>query len=271
MRYAAGMNKTYHSNSYGDVEVLDGADRHAVRIRFVDSGYETTVRQHNLTAGKMVDHPVKAARTAARKRRYAAARNEIEKRERAENHVARRAPTPPADVAQGTMHWTKHRGQVCVLAYHSADRIDIIFVNTGYQTTTSAHALRRNAALQDPLAPTVFGVGRIGIGPHKAHEKTADTQPFKIWRAMLRRCYYVLPDGRRSHPSYAGVTVCAEWHDFQTFAQWYVESYPAGAAAGAYQLDKDIEVRGNTVYGPDACQFVTQRENLSARTWRASE
>ena len=78
---------------------------------------------------------------------------------------------------------------------------------------------------------------------------------------MLRRCYY---RGARHHQkSYDGVTVCPAWRNFQVFAEWFEANYPRDG--GAYQLDKDFKVPGNTVYGPDTCAFVPQAANLLAR------
>lgn len=261
------MNTTYESNKYGTIEVLDGTDRHAVRVRFTDTGYETAVRLHNLVQGKAVDHPVKAARTAARKKRYAMQRNAAARADKAETHDERVAAheatllAQRADVLPYTRHTTKHCGDVVVLEYHTTHVIDVVFANTGYRLVTNANALRRGADLRDPLAPTVFGVGRIGVGPHKAHHQQADTKPYRTWRAMLRRCYYTSPANQQ--PSYLGVTVCDEWLNYQAFAAWYVVSYPTDG--GAYELDKDIAVAGNRQYSPAACQFVTKRENLAAR------
>lgn len=245
------MIKLYESNKYGCVEVLDDRDRHAIRVRFVDTGYETVVRLHNLTQGKVVDHPVKSARTNVRKAAYIPP-----PRKRSVRVVPCKASTP-ADMMTGSRHDTARRGWVIVMAYHNANNVEVYFENTGYPTKTSSHSLRNGADLRDPLAVTVFGVGRIGTGPHSAHANGVDTPAFRIWRAMLRRCY-----GDEHRPTYEGCSVCAEWLDFQTFAGWFELNYRSG-----YELDKDIRIPGNKQYSPGACQFVTKQQNLAARRW----
>ena len=262
------MNTLIESNKYGAVEVLDESDRHAVQVRFVDTGYETTVRRHNLYAGKAVDHPRKAARTAARKREESRRALSRAKKLRAATPKApkTKAPPPP-DVDVGTIHDTAKHGQVMVTAYHGRNSIEVIFFATLFRTTTRACTLRTGGHIPDPLASSVFGVGRRGIGPHAAHDLGVDTHKYRIWRAMLRRCYYTLPSGKRAHPSYEGVTVCDRWLDFQVFAEWYEQNYPSGAEPGDYQLDKDIRIEGNKVYHPEGCQFVTMEANLKERTF----
>ena len=163
----------------------------------------------------------------------------------------------------GQTFQTKHCGPVTVAAYKNRENVWVVFTNTGHTIKTTKDRLTKSdrPALRDPLAPTVFGVGCIGKGPHKAHHKGADTKPYQTWRAMLRRCYY---RGSEHHQrSYEGVTVCQEWLNFQTFAAWYDANYPSDG--GKYQLDKDIVHPDAKEYSPHTCTFVTQQENLAAR------
>lgn len=71
---------------------------------------------------------------------------------------------------------------------------------------------------------------------------------------MLQRCYD--KDSLEKNPTYKDCTVAEEWHNFQNFAEWFKENYIEG-----YHLDKDIKIKGNRVYGPDRCMFVTPQEN----------
>lgn len=161
---------------------------------------------------------------------------------------------------------TQNCGDVVVTQYTNNKSVSVRFVDTGTTLKTKKEILVRSdrPRLRDPLAKTVFGVGYIGVGQHKAHVKGADTKAFSIWRAMLRRCYY---RGSQHHQlSYEGGTVAEEWHSFQTFAEWFGQHYPTDG--GRYQLDKDILIPGNKVYSAKACSFVTQRENLASRKFR---
>lgn len=164
---------------------------------------------------------------------------------------------------EGYIVRTKHCGLAVVDEYINRHNVYVTFVDTGYRLKTTKYRIVKSdrPALRDPLSASVFGVGCIGEGPHKAHHKGADTKMYQTWRAMLRRCYYRA--SKHHQPSYEGVTVCDEWKNYQTFAQWYVDNHPGDGLK--YELDKDIIDPDAREYGPRTCQFVTQRENLAAR------
>lgn len=80
---------------------------------------------------------------------------------------------------------------------------------------------------------------------------------------MYYRCYSKA--FQKSHPWYEGCTICDEWlnpeHGLERFTKWCNENYYVIDGEGTTQLDKDILVNGNKVYGPDTCIFVTKRIN----------
>lgn len=84
---------------------------------------------------------------------------------------------------------------------------------------------------------------------------------------MLKRCYDV--EFLKKLTTYQGCSVCKEWHCFATFQKWFNEHYIDG-----WCLDKDILVKGNKMYSPDACCFVpneinslfTKRQNYRGKT-----
>jgi len=79
--------------------------------------------------------------------------------------------------------------------------------------------------------------------------------PFYVkWKSMIERCYSVTP--KKIFASYADCTVCDEWLNFSVFRAWMEQQDWKGK-----DLDKDILVQGNKVYGPDGCLFVERRIN----------
>jgi len=164
----------------------------------------------------------------------------------------------------GERFTTQNCGDVVVFHYQNCQNVHVYFVDTGYSLKTTKRVLTNTdrPRLRDPLARTVFGIGCIGIGRHKAHDGPADTHAFSIWRAMLRRCYY----GPERRPWREGCTVVDEWHNFQAFAEWFESNYPRDGQR--YQLDKDTVVNGNKLYSADTCSFVTQAANLAARRFK---
>lgn len=100
----------------------------------------------------------------------------------------------------------------------------------------------------------VYGVGVIGSGKHKSSEKGIPTKKYRKWVSMIGRCYD--EKVRIKNPSYNNCTVSKCWLDFQNFGDWYDDNFREGC-----QLDKDILIKGNEIYGPDTCCFVPLEVN----------
>ena len=77
---------------------------------------------------------------------------------------------------------------------------------------------------------------------------------YKNWCSMLYRCYS--RKWQDKSPTYIGCTVGDEWLYFTNFKKWFDENYVEG-----YQLDKDIKFKGNKIYSPETCFFVTRELN----------
>lgn len=77
---------------------------------------------------------------------------------------------------------------------------------------------------------------------------------FRKWRNMLERCYSDHFIKRR--PTYAGCHVCDDWLTFSNFKAWMEKQDWEGN-----ELDKDILIKGNKVYSPETCCFVSKIVN----------
>ena len=77
---------------------------------------------------------------------------------------------------------------------------------------------------------------------------------YRAWSGMLKRAYD--PKLHAAFPTYSDVTVCAEWHSFSAFRNWWLNNYREG-----FSLDKDLLSVGNREYSPDACIYVPQSLN----------
>lgn len=153
-----------------------------------------------------------------------------------------------------TIHESKNYGKFKVIEYIDAKNVIIEFLSTGYKTTVQVGKIK-TGSVKDKLMPTVHGVGYMGDGDYKASINGKNTKPYKVWIGMLERCYDTKCHKRC--PTYAGCTVASEWHNFQNFTAWFDENYIDGC-----ELDKDIKVKGNKVYSPDTCVFVSQADNV---------
>lgn len=108
----------------------------------------------------------------------------------------------------------------------------------------------------------VHGVG-INDADYKLHKCTTVNKvtrsywrcPFYMkWAAILERAYSIKSMERS--PSYLGVTVDPEWHVFSKFKKWMELQDWHGK-----EIDKDILVPGNRIYGPEFCIFVSAELN----------
>lgn len=118
----------------------------------------------------------------------------------------------------------------------------------------------KRGTVKNPYDKSIYGVGYLGIGKYEAHnENGINTKVYDTWTNMIEICYS--DNTRHNHLAYFDCTVCEEWHNFQTFAEWYAKNYYE-IGDGRMHLDKDILVKDNKVYSPSTCIFVPQRINM---------
>ena len=208
----------HKTNNSGDLEVLSYERASKVFVKFPRTGYECKATARNIRLGLVNDKLLL-----------------------------------PDEIGVGTIHITSRCGIAEVVGKHSAGRVLVRFLNTGYESDFKFDDLR-SGSINDPFNRSVHGVGFIGVGNYKPCKyKNAH----KSWSRMMERCYS--ENWQRNKPTYKGCYVLDEWHNFQNFAKWHEESYPKDG--NPYQLDKDIKVDGNKAYGPDFCMYVTADEN----------
>ena len=153
----------------------------------------------------------------------------------------------------GSTYQTKSSGMVEVIDYIDCYNITVRFLITGSEKKVRAGNLR-NGMVKDLFLPSVCGVGFLGNHKTKAIQSN---DIYSTWKSMIYRCYS--STSLKYSPSYHDCRVCDDWHDFSMFEEWYAENHPSDGLP--YELDKDIKVKGNRVYSPDYCQFVTKKEN----------
>lgn len=162
-----------------------------------------------------------------------------------------------ATVRIGDIFKTVSCGECEVIGYNNARDVDVRFLLTGYVKNTTASALRKGN-VKDPLFPSVFGVGYIGIGHHTSGDvlkKSRHNKCHETWLNMMYRCYQPTCEMYEAYGG-RGVTVCEEWHNFQNFADFYYKNYKDG-----WKLDKDVLNKGNLVYSEENCCFLPEEIN----------
>jgi len=119
-------------------------------------------------------------------------------------------------------------------------------MNTFQEIPVNTHSL----SIRRPI----YGIA-INDAPYlieyKVDGKRIPCPYYQTWKSMLERCYS--PKKHEKFPTYIGCTVCEEWLTFSNFRSWMEKQHWKNR-----QLDKDILIKGNKVYSPDTCVFVTK-------------
>lgn len=115
----------------------------------------------------------------------------------------------------------------------------------------------KNKSFISPYSPTHLGVGYIGEGKYKPTIDGVKTQAYIAWCNMLERCF-----GKGSTFNKRGYTsmIDEEWYNFQNFAEWYY-SHIYTFNDEKMCLDKDLLIKGNTLYSPSTCCIVPNSIN----------
>ena len=150
-------------------------------------------------------------------------------------------------------------GKFTVLKYENYENVYIQFEQTGGVNITDLHRVR-DGSVVDLLAKSNYNVGYIGYG---YDPKCAESRKlFKIWSGLVQRCFD--PLWKTRHKCYE-LTTCSE--DFlcaSTFITWSKSQIGYNSIdefGKPFALDKDILLKGNTVYSPDTCVFVPREIN----------
>lgn len=151
----------------------------------------------------------------------------------------------------GKVYNTNSFGKLLIKNYIDYENVIVRFIDTGFETTARIDSIR-NGSVKDWLSPSVCGIGFFGRKPLAGETKT---QAYRVWHGIIVRCYS--EKHQSMHPSYIGCSVINEWHNFQNFKEWFDKHYTKGL-----EVDKDIKVAGNRVYGPDTCIMVSKKRNI---------
>lgn len=117
-----------------------------------------------------------------------------------------------------------------------------------------AYKNTKTGKIKYPYHKSVYGTGYLGEG---IYSKSTHKDIYDRLNNMLERCYS--NKFHKIQPTYKGVTVCDDWHNFQVFAKWYEKYYPKDG--NRYELDKDLLSRDNKIYSSQTCLFIDRPLN----------
>ncbi len=99
------------------------------------------------------------------------------------------------------------------------------------------------------------GINDTGLATERLIDGVVVRCPFYVkWRGMIERGYS--ENMKYKNTTYEDVRVLDVWHKLSSFRAWMEEQIWEGL-----ELDKDILVQGNKIYGPETCCFVPARIN----------
>lgn len=154
----------------------------------------------------------------------------------------------------GSRHNTLVGGEIEIVSYRRADDIDARFLETGtlVQGLNAGNIRRGNVA--DPFARTVHGFGYQGVGRYSFPQHRS---AYGRWTSMIARIH--APQTNQIELDYQDCSIVEPWYNFQNYCDWITKE-PFYGASG-YEVDKDLRIRDNKVYGPDTCCLIPKELN----------
>lgn len=101
---------------------------------------------------------------------------------------------------------------------------------------------------------TLYGIGYLGCSDADANRN--NNYIYSKWVNMMQRCYDEIT--HKLKPYYAQCTADIEWLNFSNYREWHKENAMGDRKV---DLDKDILIPGNTVYGSDTCTLIPHFTN----------
>ena len=153
-------------------------------------------------------------------------------------------------------------GSKIYMTNRNKNKCDIYFPEYNWTAKSVNTSAFNSGSIVCPYEPRTLGVGYLGEGPYQTRTKEMKpgerTIEYNTWATMVRRCHD--PKFQERDPSYIGCTIVDDWYNYQNFGYWYTDNYYE-IPGEKMQLDKDILVKNNKVYGPDTCIFVPHHIN----------
>ena len=148
--------------------------------------------------------------------------------------------------------------KMIIRGYRNNRNIDVYFPEYNWTFKHAEYKTFKNGNIKCPYELRLYGKGYLGEGKYKAKENGKNTDEYKIYHDMIKRCYD--PKYQERHPSYKGCRVEDYLLNFQHMGEWIDDNYYE-IPGEKMCLDKDILCKGNKVYSRDTCIFVPERIN----------
>lgn len=154
------------------------------------------------------------------------------------------------EIKVGQVYKTWQGAEVTVVEYNSAADILVRFDEPFEVLMRTTQGNLKKGHLHNKYLPSVCGVGIVGDSVHDNKGKM-----YQTWSGMLKRVYD--PANFQTATTYQDCTVREDWYHLNNFKEWFSTQ----TLESDFHLDKDLLVKGNTVYSPEKCVFVPRDIN----------
>jgi len=220
------VGNIYQTNLDGDVELLKREGKSAT-VRFLNTGFVTSVLLSNLVAGKCRDYSI-TNRT----------------------YCVKEYPN--------TIHPSNGSGDFILLEKQGSHCV-VQFVQTGF-TTKALWDNIKLGKIKDPYHVGCYGIGYLGEFKKVPYWKQAK----QLWRNILKRCYSPNDNYYKRGITvdvrwHCFANFLEDLPKIDNFELWLAAYHNEDAEK--YDFDKDYLIKGNTVYSREACMFLPQSVN----------
>ena len=218
------VGKLFSSNNYGDFIIVEYTNSKNIIIEFVNTGYKTKTSMCNITRGLVADKSLPLQRSRKRESKMV-----------------------------GKVLSSNSCGDYTILEYKSKDNILIEFIKTGYKTIITSSRIA-DGSIKDKLLPRIYNVGIVGI------KYPTNTKHYTVWCSMLQRCYDKSLH-TKINKTYKNCTISENFLHYEYFYEWCEKQ--VGFTDSHFELDKDLLIKGNSVYSEHTCVFVPREINIA--------
>lgn len=173
----------------------------------------------------------------------------------------------PIDEREGQIGFNKDGNKMKIIEYNTYDDVIVMFLD-GNECVIHTQYINFLKGYVKNYNKVVHGNhGFIGQGPytseHRENGKRVLHDEYKIWSGMHMRA----ENFDKKHPSYADVTICEEWWNYQNFAKWY-EEHKYEIEDDFLCIDKDLLNPESRIYSPETCCLIPNSINEIFRDYK---
>lgn len=155
----------------------------------------------------------------------------------------------------GGIYETNNSGKIEILDIVNSRKVLIRFVGTGFEKFTDSRLIRKGIVKDNSLSYHSCGANLDVDGKKDG----VASKSYMLWCSMLDRCYSTTTHKKR--PRYSVCEVSEYFKTFSNFSDWCNKQKSFGV--DGFDLDKDLIIKGNSVYSEHTCCFLPQEINKS--------